>query len=140
MPEIVHFAGASHIDLTSVSTPGVTLNQNIENLNPKKTLGQSSVTGSSLQIANADLTVNGTLTAGQSSIDGGFSTNTFIFTNSLQVSKVLGILPPIDPALYWTSAVSKDYIFVTTAATAATGPTLSQLDINTGTLLSLIHI
>jgi len=136
MPEIVHFAGASHIDLTSVSTPGVTLNQNIENLNPKKTLGPTTpITGSSLQIANADLTVNGTLTAGQSTIDGGFSTNTFIFTNSLQVSKVLGILPPIDPALYWTSAVSKDYIFVTTQATGETGPTLSQLDINTGTLL-----
>jgi len=135
MPEIVHFAGASHIDLTSVSTPGVILNQNVENLNPPKTLGQSSVTGSSLQIANADLTVSGTLTAGQSTINGGFSTNTFIFTNSLQVSKVLGILPTIDPALYWTSAVSKDYIFVTTQATPESGPTLSQLDINTGTLL-----
>ena len=138
----MHFAGASHIDLSSVTTPGVTINRNIENLNPAAQLGLSDVYAAKLNIGNASLTVGGTLTAGMSTIDGGFSTNAFIFTNSLQVSKNLAILPTppnSSGVIYWTSAVSGEYMFVTTqASTVQTSANIFQINASTGAIINTV--
>jgi hypothetical protein len=94
MPETVHYGGATHVGLTSVQTTGVNMADNLYNLNaPIPNYNQSNISPAFLNIANADLTVGGTLTAGQTTISGGFSTKTFIVSDSLQVSKLLTTLP-----------------------------------------------
>ena len=137
MPETVHFDGATHIGLSAVSTTGVTISQDIQNLNPAQMQGSSNVYASKLNIVNADLTVGGSITTGIASIGGGFSTNTFIITDSLQISKTL-VTMPIDGVgvIYGSSAVDSQYVYTATVATPVFPSKLFQLNAITGNILA----
>lgn len=139
MPETVHYGGATHVGLTSVQTTGVNMADNLYNLNaPIPNYNQSNISPAFLNIANADLTVGGTLTAGQTTISGGFSTNTFIVSDSLQVSKLLTTLP-IDALdrVYTGVCVDSSNLYVVTNPGDAK---LYQINAVTGAILNSVSL
>jgi hypothetical protein len=144
MPETVHYGGATHVGLTSVQTSGVNMADNLYNLNaPVSNYNQSNISPAFLSIANADLTVGGTLTAGQTTVSGGFSTKTFIVSDSLQVSKLLTTLPLESSGRVYTGACvdSSNLYVVTNQLPHDPGDTkLYQINAVTGAILNSVSL